>query len=204
MDRITTFGYATRGIAELERIMGDDPSIRLVDIRRSPRSQFMPDFSKSRLAAKFGDRYLHVPALGNLNYRPEDRHKGIEIADIESGLAQLVPLLARGYTLVLMCACKDDGCHRWVVLDLLNEALRSPYLVKMDGFEVVYLHPSTNTMAGAGERAPHVVSLSGGLGSAVAGERAIQRYGRENVSFWFSDVWKEDEDLYRFLWDLMR
>jgi hypothetical protein len=119
-------------------------------------------------------------------------------------MAQLMDLLARGYMLVLMCACKDGGCHRWVVLDLLKEALAIPYLVQMDGFEVVYLHPSTNALAGAGECAPHVVSLSGGLGSAVAGERAIQRYGRENVSFWFSDVWKEDEDLYRFLWDLMR
>ncbi|GCE49273.1 hypothetical protein EI42_05751 [Thermosporothrix hazakensis] len=50
---------------------------------------------------------------------------------------------------------------------------------------------------------PHIVSLSGGLASAVAAERVIQRYGREQVALWFADTRYEDEDLYRFLHDLM-
>src|SRR5438445_13858555 len=44
----------------------------------------------------------------------------------------------------------------------------------------------------------YVVSLSGGVGSAVAAERALERYGTQ-VKLWFSDVRHEDEDLYRFM-----
>lgn len=49
----------------------------------------------------------------------------------------------------------------------------------------------------------HVVSLSGGLASAVAAERVIERYGRSRVDLWFADTLWEDEDLYRFLDDCM-
>ena len=49
----------------------------------------------------------------------------------------------------------------------------------------------------------YVVSLSGGIASAVAADRAIERYGRENVILWFADTSWEDEDLYRFLGDCM-
>ena len=37
-----------------------------------------------------------------------------------------------------------------------------------------------------------IVSLSGGVGSAVAAERTLQRYG-DRVKLWFSDVRHEDE-----------
>jgi hypothetical protein len=50
----------------------------------------------------------------------------------------------------------------------------------------------------------YVISLSGGAASAVAGDRAIERYGIENTTFWFSDTNWEDEDLYRLLDDLER
>ena len=48
----------------------------------------------------------------------------------------------------------------------------------------------------------HIVSLSGGTASAVAAERVINRYGKDNVTLWFADTLWEDEDLYRFLDDL--
>ena len=48
----------------------------------------------------------------------------------------------------------------------------------------------------------HIVSLSGGTASAIAGDRVINRYGKENVILWFADTSWEDEDLYRFLEDL--
>jgi hypothetical protein len=73
-----------------------------------------------------------------------------------------------------------------------------------DGYDIVYLSPEANRLAAQREEAPYALSLSGGLGSAIAGERAIARYGREQVLFWFADVMKEDEDLYRFLHDLMK
>lgn len=49
----------------------------------------------------------------------------------------------------------------------------------------------------------YVMSLSGGVASAVAADRAIQRYGRDAVKLRFADTSWEDEDLYRFLDDLM-
>lgn len=78
------------------------------------------------------------------------------------------------------------------------------YCEKYEGYEILYLTPASNVWAAQGLEAKHIVSLSGGLGSAIAAERAIQRYGRENVIIWFADVKKENRDLYRFLHDLMR
>ena len=49
----------------------------------------------------------------------------------------------------------------------------------------------------------YISSLSGGVSSAVATDRAIQRYGRNRVWLWFADTSWEDEDLYRFLADCM-
>jgi len=50
----------------------------------------------------------------------------------------------------------------------------------------------------------YISSLSGGVSSAIATERAIKRYGRENVVLWFADTMWEDEDLYRFIGDCMK
>jgi hypothetical protein len=49
----------------------------------------------------------------------------------------------------------------------------------------------------------YVISLSGGTASAVAAERAIARHGRSSIDLWFADTAWEDEDLYRFVADLM-
>jgi hypothetical protein len=49
----------------------------------------------------------------------------------------------------------------------------------------------------------YVVSLSGGVASAVSAERAIERHGRDMVTLRFADTSWEDADLYRFLDDLM-
>jgi 3'-phosphoadenosine 5'-phosphosulfate sulfotransferase (PAPS reductase)/FAD synthetase len=46
----------------------------------------------------------------------------------------------------------------------------------------------------------HIVSLSGGVASAVAADRVINRHG--DAVLWFADTNWEDEDLYRFLNDL--
>lgn len=49
----------------------------------------------------------------------------------------------------------------------------------------------------------YVVSLSGGLSSAVAADRLIERVGRDAVLLWFADTAWEDDDLYRFVDDCM-
>ena len=73
----------------------------------------------------------------------------------------------------------------------------------MADYTIVQLTPQNNTQAATGEQAAYMVSLSGGLGSAIAAEWAIARYGRAQVGLWFSDVQDEDEDTYRFLRDLL-
>lgn len=47
----------------------------------------------------------------------------------------------------------------------------------------------------------HIVSISGGVSSAVAADRVMQRYGKEDVTLWFADTSWEDSDLYRFMFD---
>lgn len=49
----------------------------------------------------------------------------------------------------------------------------------------------------------YISSLSGGSASAVATDRAIQRYGREAVHIWIADTLYEDDDLWRFVSDCM-
>lgn len=68
---------------------------------------------------------------------------------------------------------------------------------------IVHLTPENNACYAQQERVGYLVSLSGGLGSAIAAEWAIERYGREQVGLWFADVLDEDEDTYRFLRDLL-
>jgi hypothetical protein len=49
----------------------------------------------------------------------------------------------------------------------------------------------------------HIVSLSGGVSSALAADRVINRYGRDAVTLWFADTAWEDEDLHRFMADCL-
>lgn len=44
----------------------------------------------------------------------------------------------------------------------------------------------------------HVVNISGGIVSFLAGCRVVESEGRSNVTLLFADVMMEDEDLYRF------
>jgi hypothetical protein len=117
---VIPFGYAGRGMGALEQLMGNNPRVHLVDIRMSPRSHYMPTFNKARLQARFPGRYVHIPELGNVNYNTD---RPIKIADQGKGITRLINGLKQGYTLILLCACKGDGCHRWTVTDLLKQAM---------------------------------------------------------------------------------
>lgn len=44
----------------------------------------------------------------------------------------------------------------------------------------------------------YIVSFSGGVGSAMSAELAVNRYGRENVILLFADTLIEDDSLYQF------
>lgn len=47
-----------------------------------------------------------------------------------------------------------------------------------------------------------LVSVSGGMQSAVCAERVVRELGPDGVRLWFADTGVEDADLYRFLFDL--
>lgn len=91
----------------------------LFDVRFSPRSR-NPEWSKKRLTEFFGDRYAHVNALGNKNYKGGD----IEIVNYEAGKQMI---LDSDRPVLLLCMCARAGwCHRTTVGDLL----------RVDGFTV--------------------------------------------------------------------
>jgi len=50
----------------------------------------------------------------------------------------------------------------------------------------------------------HIVSISGGMASAVAADIVINKYGLHNVTLWFADSRWEDDDTYRFLDDCLQ
>lgn len=49
----------------------------------------------------------------------------------------------------------------------------------------------------------HIVSYSGGIGSAITAELVCNEYGKNNVILLFADTLVEDEDLYRFNKDVV-
>jgi hypothetical protein len=100
-----------------------DKKACIVDIRLAPHSQWHPAFNKVALAKRFPKRYIHMPELGNLHYRLQDRKKGIKLANETRGIARLMKGLEQGRTLILLCSCKNKGCHRWTVINLLENAL---------------------------------------------------------------------------------
>ena len=120
--KVIPFGYAGNGgMARLRKLMQEEKAV-IVDIRLAPFSKWQRDFNKRALQKQFGKRYIHMPELGNLHYQVQHRHLGIQLARQEQGIERLKKGLAKGYTIILMCACKNKACHRWTVISLLKEA----------------------------------------------------------------------------------
>lgn len=104
---IYTLGYAQWSIDEVESRL-DALDAMLVDVRHSPHTS-KPGFAKPALEARFADRYVHLPAFGNVKYK----ERSIELADPERGLVAIQKLENAP---VLMCGCQHpDRCHRSVV-----------------------------------------------------------------------------------------
>lgn len=106
-----TFGYSRKQPEELVTLTEQLDAL-VADIRFSPRSR-IPHWSGGRLAKLLGDRYHHLPALGNRNYKGGP----VDIVDLEGGMAQVAELLAR-QSVILLCACSDlHRCHRLLVAE---------------------------------------------------------------------------------------
>lgn len=119
--RVSALGYAAPNAALLLEALMSEPNTLLVDIRLSPLSRWSPAWRGSVLARRYGSRYQHLPAFGNVNYRTSG---SIQLADVDAGIEWAMKHLLQGEHLVLLCACKDYvRCHRKVVYDLLQSQL---------------------------------------------------------------------------------
>lgn len=115
---IYTLGYAQWSIDDVESVVDEYDAI-LADVRRSPHTT-KPGFTRSELDARFENRYLHVPAFGNDNYKEGP----VQLVDPEQGLAELRTV---DRPPILMCGCQlPEHCHRSVVAALLADRLGNP------------------------------------------------------------------------------
>lgn len=111
--RIFTTGYTGKDIGDLKPML-EALDAMLIDIRFAPYSQVF-HWRKVYLKTLLGERYRHVPNLGNRTYR-EDK---ITIQNLKLGVETLLRL---PYDLVLMCACeRTAACHRRLIVAELEE-----------------------------------------------------------------------------------
>jgi uncharacterized protein (DUF488 family) len=110
---IYSVGYTGVPIAAFQSFV-DAHELLVVDVRHRPFGRNAV-YNRAALQARFGGRYVHVPALGNVNYRGGP----IALVDEATGLEQVRALLAVG-PIALLCVCADPTtCHRTVVTDRL-------------------------------------------------------------------------------------
>jgi uncharacterized protein (DUF488 family) len=116
--RLYTVGYAGWTLEQLTRMVEELHAL-LLDIRYSPNSR-QPQWRRRELAVHFGERYVHVQALGNVNYRGGE----MLISDYDAGKRLVQEYLAAGRNTILMCACaRVAQCHRLSVAARLEADL---------------------------------------------------------------------------------
>lgn len=114
MKRIYTTGYSGKRITSLPDLLRRLDAV-LFDIRYSPNSR-VPHWRQGALEELLGSSYLHVPALGNINYKTGGE---ILINDLERGIRTI---RAEQKSIVLLCACEDAArCHRSVIARSLGD-----------------------------------------------------------------------------------
>lgn len=110
---IYTLGYAQWAIDEVVDQM-DALDASLVDVRQSPHTT-KPGFAKTDLEGRLGDRYVHLPAFGNVNYKEGP----VKLAAPDKGLPAVRDMESPP---VLMCGCQHpEPCHRSTVAQLLAD-----------------------------------------------------------------------------------
>ena len=137
MNTIHTLGYAAWTTDQLQALVEEENAL-LADVRLSPKSG-KAGFSKHELAGLLGQRYVHVPAMGNANYQGGP----IQIKDFDCGVQQLrrVFVERKVEALILMCGCQNaQTCHRRTVAERL---------AKKKGLDVEHLEPPVETTPGA-------------------------------------------------------
>jgi uncharacterized protein (DUF488 family) len=115
---IYTMGYAGWAPAGLR-----DEVLRLgatlIDVRIAPTSK-SPQWRKEALAELMGERYVHLPALGNRN---AFNGGPAELAAPERAVEPVAALLTHG-PVILLCGCaRPERCHRGLAAAYLAERL---------------------------------------------------------------------------------
>lgn len=106
LHKLYTYGYSGRTPHELQTLAEQLQAV-VVDTRFSPRSR-IPAWTGGRLRKVLGDRYRHLLALGNRNYRGGP----VEFVDLATGVVEVGELL-RQRPVILLCVCADvQRCHR--------------------------------------------------------------------------------------------
>lgn len=113
---IYTLGYTGVKVDKLH-VWAQAHHATIVDVRISPRSR-NPVWNKGRLSEALGATYVHLPELGNVNYKGGP----IQLKAPQVGTQKAQMLLQKG-AILLMCVCKDwETCHRNTAAALLSEA----------------------------------------------------------------------------------
>ena len=121
--KIFTTGYTGKTLQSLHQT-AEELGAMIVDIRFSPHSR-NPSFNLANMRKVLGDAYIHMPELGNADYKSNN----IRLVNYPAGREKLRALQVPA---ILLCACKDPKtCHRTHIAQLL----------KNDGFEVEEIQP---------------------------------------------------------------
>ncbi len=119
---LSTLGYAAQSASFILETLLSEPGTLLVDVRMHPGSHRYPEWRGKALERRYSERYVHIPAFGNVHYRTPEQP--IQLADPAAGVRWAIPLLHQGRSLVLLCVCKNyEQCHRKRVFDLLTQRL---------------------------------------------------------------------------------
>lgn len=119
-----TLGYAAPNASEQLDLLMSNPAMLLIDVRLSPRSRWWPHWTKQHLRARWGTRYSHEKRLGNIHYRDHTQLVVLCGPHPDQAIAGAVTLLQHGYSLALLCACRnEETCHRTLVAHMIVEAL---------------------------------------------------------------------------------
>jgi Active DUF488-N3 subclade len=117
--KVYTIGYSQPGARLVIDTLVWHEGWSLIDIRRAPLSTWT-DWTERSLVQRYGPAYVHVPELGNLNYR--NHHLPIVLADAPTGIRQVMQALEEGQRCLLLCGCKDyRTCHRHVIAGRLQQ-----------------------------------------------------------------------------------
>ena len=112
--RFFTTGYTGKRVEQLPGLL-DFYGAVLADIRFAPVSRHL-QWTRDYLSLMLKNRYRHVAALGNRNYKT---HDSIQIHNLEIGIRLIQSWETN---VILLCACAEiENCHRRVVKNELEK-----------------------------------------------------------------------------------